>query len=76
MPLLAEIGHEGQDALLLPWDLGTNDLTHEIGDLVGGGVAAEGSLGEDQFTIEENLEAPLGRGDQVDGRDDRRPSPK
>jgi hypothetical protein len=37
------------------------------------GVPAEGSLGEDELTVEGHFEAALGRRDQLDPLDDRRP---
>jgi hypothetical protein len=57
-------------------DLRADPVPDQGDDLAGLGVAAHSGLGEDQLVVKGDLEAPLRRRQQFDGRQDRGPSPE
>jgi hypothetical protein len=48
-------------------------ILYQAGDLPGVGMATQAGFGEDQVAVESHFEAALGRGQQLNGLDDRRP---
>jgi hypothetical protein len=61
-------------ALSVAWDLRADPLSHQAGDLARLRMPAEAGLREDQLAVQGDFEPSLGRGQQLDGADDRRPS--